>query len=142
MMTNLHMMSNLDWAAVYAGVNILLLFVLALLVVGARRRGKVLIGDGGDAKLLQASRVHANATEYIPAGLVGLAILAVMNPEIPQWVIHAGGGLLTIGRIAHAFGLSMSTGPTLGRMLGTALTWTAFLFIAGALIWFGLDIRI
>jgi hypothetical protein len=130
-------MTNLNLAAIYAGVNILLLLVLAGMVVAARVKGQVMIGDGGDEKLFQASRVHGNAVENIPAGLVGLALLAMIYPQAPQWMIHVGGGLLTGGRILHAIGLSSTTGRSLGRALGMLMTWSALGFIAIVLIALG-----
>lgn len=139
---NFHMMTNLDLVALYAGVNILLLLVLALMVVVGRARSKVMLGDGGDPQLFQASRVHANAVEYIPAGLVGLAILGILSdPVVPSEVIHAGGVMLTAGRILHAVGLSSNPGRSFGRAVGTLLTWLAFLLIGAALIWFGLKLK-
>lgn len=135
-------MTNLHLVAVYAGVNILLLLVLAVLVVGGRIRGKVLIGDGGDEKLLQAQRVHGNAVEYLPAGLVGLTILAVLNPEAPQWLIHAGGAVLTAGRLLHAIGMSMNPGRSFGRSVGILLTWTSYLVIGAALVALGLGVQL
>lgn len=130
-------MTNLHLVAIYAGVNIFLLLALALMVVGARRRTKVSLGTGDDESLLRATRVHGNAAEYIPAGLVGLSILGVMNPEAPQWAIHLCGGLLTAGRLLHAIGFSGNSGVSFGRAAGTMLTWTAFIATGGLLIAFG-----
>jgi uncharacterized membrane protein YecN with MAPEG domain len=139
---NLHMMTNLDLVAIYAGINILLLLVLAILVVVGRVRSKVSLGDGGDPQLFQASRVHGNAVEYVPAGLVGLVILGVLSdPVVPAEVIHAGGAMLTAGRILHAIGLSGNPGRSFGRAAGMLLTWLAFLVIGAALIWFGLKLK-
>jgi uncharacterized membrane protein YecN with MAPEG domain len=135
-------MTNLNLAAIYAGVNILLLLALALLVVAGRFRSRVMIGDGGDEKLFQAGRVHGNAVENIPAGLVGLALLAMIYPQAPQWMIHVGGGMLTAGRVLHAVGLSSSTGRSMGRALGMLLTWSALAFIAIVLIALGAGVTI
>lgn len=132
------MLQKLEIAAIYAGVNVLLLLVLAVMTVAARMRYKVMLGDNGNAHMARAIRVHANAAEYIPAGIAGLAVLALMEP-VPVWMIHAVGAGLTLGRILHAWGLSASAGPTPGRGLGMVLTWTAYGFLGAGLIWAGIE---
>lgn len=131
------LMTKLDWTAVYAGVNILIFFLLAFRVVGARRKHKVSLGDGGNPSVLQAVRAHGNAAEYIPIGLTGLFLLAVLEP-VPLVVVQAVGGALTAGRLLHAIGLSTSPGPSPGRALGVLLTWLSLLATAGVLIWAGI----
>jgi len=131
-------MTKLDWASVYAGVNLLILFFLAFGVVKARQTHKVALGDGGNPAVLQAMRAHANATEYIPAALVGLGLMAILDPVPVLWV-QVLGGVFTIGRILHGVGLSGSGGVSFGRMTGTVLTWLGFIGIGGVLIWAGLS---
>lgn len=130
-------MTKLDWVAVFAGANLLILFVLALLVVQARIKHKVTLGDGGNPAVLQAMRAHANGVEYVPAALVGLALLAFLEPA-PVEAVLALGGTLTLARLFHAVGLSSSGGRSLGRAVGTLGTWLAYLGIAGLLVWAGL----
>lgn len=130
-------MTYLEAAAIYAGVNILLLLVLALRVPGQRQKHKISLGDGGNPDVLRAVRAHGNAAEYIPAALVGLVLLALFDPAIPAWLFHACGLTLTIGRLAHGIGLS--TGElNIGRMAGTLLTFISYLLIGGGLIYAGL----
>jgi uncharacterized protein len=131
-------LTKLDWVAVYAGVNILLLLVLAFGVVGARQKHKVALGDGGNPAVLQAMRAHANATEYIPAGLVGLMLLAVLEP-VSILMVQVLGGLLTGGRVLHGIGLSTSGGLSAGRAIGIISTWLSFIGMGGLLIWAGLS---
>lgn len=131
-------MTKLDWASVYAGVNLLILFFLAFGVVGARQKHKVSLGDGGNPAVLQAMRAHGNATEYIPAALVGLGLMAILDP-VPLLAVQILGGLFTFGRVAHGIGLSNNGGVSAGRMIGILSTWVAFLGIAGFLIWAGLS---
>jgi uncharacterized protein len=131
-------MQMLEIAALYCGVNILLLLALSVLVVMGRRRHKIVLGDAGNAEFNRAMRAHGNAAEYIPAALVGLLALALFDPATPLWLLHAAGFSLTLGRIFHAVGLTM--GPiNAGRMGGMALTWTAYLLIGGGLIHAGLS---
>lgn len=132
-------MPLLKVAAFYAGLNILILLVLALLVVGGRRRHKIKLGDGDNEAFTRAIRAHANATEYIPAALVGLLIMALLVPPAAQsnaWgvLLHAGGASLTLGRIFHGLGLHAGT-LNAGRVLGTLLTFVSYLLIGGGLLY-------
>ena len=123
-------------AALWSGLNLLVLFVLSLLVVRQRQKHKVAIGDGGVPELIRASRAFGNATEYVPAILAGLVVLAVAGA--PAALVHALGAALLVGRIAHAAGISVSEGTSLGRAAGTVLTWLALLVTGVSLAFYGL----
>lgn len=107
--------------ALYAGLNALIAFVLALLVVRQRGIAKVAIGTGGNIELERAIRAHGNFVEYVPLILVLLLILEIDKTK--PLVLHVLGLALTIGRVLHAWGLSSSEGVTRGRSIGIALTW-------------------
>ncbi len=123
-------MTSIEAAAIYVGLNMLLLIYLAFRVVSRRQSAEVSIGTGGDAVLELRTRVHGNATEYVPAMLIGLVLAALMNA--PVWVIHGLGVAFTLGRLMHAFGL----GGTImaARAGGTLLTWISIVVTALALI--------
>jgi len=121
-------------AAFWASLHLFLLLVLAVRVVRQRQNHKVLIGDEGVPELIQARRAFGNATEYAPAGIAALAVMALAGS--PALVLHGVGGTLFIGRIAHAIGLSLSTGPSIGRTVGTLVTWLAYLFAAVLLLFY------
>jgi len=127
-------MPPLEAAAVYVGINILLLIYLALRVVLTRRSAQVSVGHGGNAELELRTRVHGNATEYIPAMMIGLVTAAYMG--IPVLWIHVLGGTFTFGRILHVIGLSRNILPA--RASGVLLTWIAMIAIALMLIYHGL----
>jgi uncharacterized membrane protein YecN with MAPEG domain len=127
-------MQLLETAALYAGLNILILLVLSVLVIVGRQRHKIVLGDGGNAEFNRAVRAHANAAEYIPAALVGLVTLALFDPATPVWLIHTAGVLLTGGRVAHAVGLHMGA-LNLGRMLGMTATLVCYLLIGVGLLY-------
>jgi hypothetical protein len=131
-------MLRLEIAAIYAGINILILLVLAVLVTLGRRKHKITLGEAGNEDLLRSVRAHANAAEYIPAALVGLVTLALFDPATPMWLLHASGISLTGGRLLHGAGLHAGT-LNVGRSLGTVLTWTAMLLIGGGLLYVGLS---
>jgi len=131
-------MLRLEVAALYSGVNILILLVLAVLVMLGRRKHKIVLGDAGNEDFTRAVRAHANAAEYIPAAIAGLALLALFDPATPVWLLHAAGISLTAGRILHGAGLHAGT-LNFGRMFGMVLTWTSYVLIGGGLIWAGLS---
>lgn len=122
-------------AAVWSGLLILFMLVLSGLTVRLRRRHLVAFGDGDQSELKATARAFGNASEYIPVGLIGLVLLAIIGA--PVWVIHALGATLLIGRIVHAAGLILQKGPSMGRVAGMMLTYFALLVIAVALIAYG-----
>ena len=85
------------------------------------------MGARGDG--LRANRVHANAVEYVPMIVILMAIYEVNDGS--SMVLHIIGAVAVIGRILHATGLSKSAGTTFGRFVGTLLTWTITLVLAG-----------
>ena len=50
----------------YAALAAVILIVLSLRVIGARRSHRVAIGDGADEDLARRIRAHGNFTEYTP----------------------------------------------------------------------------
>ncbi len=128
-------MSALSVASVYVAVNILILVWLAVRVVGRRFRGKISMGDGGSDDLATAIRVHGNATEYIPAMLVGLLVLAFL--DVPVWIIHALGATFTFGRLIHPIG--MTGGPIQFRQVGILLTWICMVILSLVLLYFAFN---
>ncbi len=131
----------LEAAALYAGLNILILLALAIPVPFQRRAAKVSLGDGDNPRLRRAVRAHANAAEYAPAGIAGIVLLALFDPATPLWLLHAAGASLTAGRVLHGIGLSLGE-INAGRMLGTLLTWVSYALIGGGLLYVGLVARI
>ncbi len=129
-MTILTDMSPAQAAALWSGAMIVLLVVLGARVAMTRRSNKVLLGDGGNARVLLASRVFGNASEYIPAGIGALALLAMLG--MPAYVLHGLGGALFLGRLIHAVGMSDKR-PTAGRIIGMSLTFLP-LILAGAML--------
>lgn len=131
----------LEAAAIYAGVNVLILLALSVLVVRGRQRHKISLGDAGNEDFMRAVRAHANAAEYIPAGIVGLVTLALFSPAISPVFLHTCGLLLTGGRILHGFGLHAGV-LNFGRMAGMVMTYAAFLLIGGGLIYAGFALQL
>ncbi|KJS27161.1 MAG: hypothetical protein VR75_04160 [Hyphomonadaceae bacterium BRH_c29] len=126
-------MNSTETAAIYVGVNMILLVLLAIRVVGRRRAAQVSTGDGGNEDLNLRIRTHGNASEYIPVFLVGLFMTASLGSAV--WTVHALGATFTLGRLMHAVGLSAAIMPA--RALGTLLTWIPMLIVACLLLWQG-----
>jgi uncharacterized membrane protein YecN with MAPEG domain len=109
--------------ALYTGILAILIVVLASRVVAVRRSAAVSFGDGGSELLIRRIRVHGNATENIPIGLLIMLVLELNGASAA--LLHGLGISLTVGRIAHAQGLSGSAGTSVGRFLGTVVSWGA-----------------
>jgi uncharacterized protein len=122
--------------ALWTGLHLILLLVLSLLVVRQRQKHKIAFGDDGVPELAQSVRAFGNATEYVPAALIGLAALAIAGA--PPMVIHLAGVVLFAGRVIHAIGLSTSGGTSFARAIGIVLTWVAYIFLAAALLFYAL----
>lgn len=123
-------------AALWVGLHLFLLLGLSMLVVRQRRRHRIAIGDADIPELLRAVRAFGNATEYVPAGLAALAVLAIVNA--PPLAIHIAGLALFAGRLIHAIGLSQSSEATLSRSIGVVLTWAAYVFAGVALLFYAI----
>lgn len=128
---------SLKITAFYAGLNALIMLALAVLVVRARWRTGVDLGHedpGGGTQLKRLGRAHANNSEYVPTALVLIGILELA--QMPALFLHLLGGMLTVGRIAHGWGLSRHGGRSPGRAAGILLTWATFVLGALAALWY------
>jgi uncharacterized protein len=123
-------------AALWTGLNLVLLLALSVRVVRLRRKHRVEIGDGDRTDLALAVRAFGNATEYVPAAIGAIAVLALVGA--PVLLVHAAGLLLFAGRLSHAFGLSRSGEASLPRAVGIVLTWLAYILTAVALIFYAI----
>jgi uncharacterized membrane protein YecN with MAPEG domain len=123
-------------AALWVGLHLVLLLVLSVLVVRQRRSHGVALGDAAIPQLTQAIRAFGNATEYVPAGLIAIAVLAMVGAS--PVIVHATGLTLLAGRLAHAIGLSRSGGASLPRAAGIILTWLAYIVAAVALVFYAI----
>src|SRR6202051_2499518 len=112
-------------AAFWVGLHLILLLVLSVLVVRQRRKHSVVLGDADIPELARAVLAFGNATEYVPGGLIAIAVLAMA--AAPPMVVHLVGLTLFVGRVAHAVGLSRSGEASVLRSAGVILTWLAYI---------------
>lgn len=68
-------------SALYAVLGALLLIKFSFDVVRLRTQYRVSYGDGGFSELQSAIRIHGNAVEYIPAGLILLLFMEMNGAE-------------------------------------------------------------
>lgn len=125
-------MTLFEIVALYIAIHLLMAPFLMFRVGGQRLAKKVNLGDGGDPTLLSRIRAHGNFIENSPLLLIGLIAMAMMS-ALPI-VLHAFGITFTVGRIAHAFGMSDAGKSGKGRLIGTVLTLLSYVGMAVALI--------
>ncbi len=117
----------------YAALLTLVALALATWVIRQRGRAHVGLGDGGDAQLQRAIRVHGNFIEFVPLALIAIALGEMLG--VPRWLVHGLGLALLFGRLMHAQGLGTSSGASTGRLVGMALTYAVMIVAAVALLW-------
>lgn len=117
----------------YAAFLSFLYVVLSLRIIKRRRKFQVSLGDGGQADLERAIRVHGNFSEYVPLGL--LLILMVDFQTERDLIVHALGLTLLIGRCLHAYGLSQQTTDFRFRVAGMLMTFTNLIMSSAILLW-------
>ena len=110
----------------YASLLGLLQVTLAYKVGSSRLKTNTLLGDGNQSEVLQKVRAHGNLTEYVPIFLILLALIEMQG--VALWKIHVLGSLFFLARIAHSYGMYISTESTPPRLIGILVTW---LSIAG-----------
>lgn len=112
--------ASMSVTPLYAGILGLLLIVLSVRVIAARRRHRVSLGDGGNRELERRSRTQANLAEYAPIALILIGVLELA--AYPPALLHLLGIAFAAGRILHAWGLSTVEGSSFGRAAGMILT--------------------
>jgi uncharacterized protein len=122
--------------AFVAAICALMLLITAVDTVRQRLRLKAAFGDAGDAKLISASRSHANLAEHAPIVILLLAFLEMSRAN------HVGlmaiGALFLLGRVAHIIGLYTPSEPgkaPLGRQVGVIFTWLTLAVLSGWTLW-------
>lgn len=88
----------------YALPLILIFFALFFRVSARRSDLKASIGDAGDTLLHERIRQHGNFVEWVPFGLILMALAEASAAN--SIALHCAGGLLVLGRILHPLGLT------------------------------------
>ncbi len=121
--------------AATAALCALLVIGLGLRVSSLRLRHRIALGDGGNATLMRAIRVHANTVEYVPM-FVLLSLCYELYAGANAFLIALDGGFV-FGRLAFAWGLSVATihpARRLGALLSYGTTALLALLLLAAVV--------
>ena len=111
---------NLAITAPYAAALTLIFVVLTQLVILARTKTAVALGDGGNVALLEASRRQMNFVENVPIALI-LMMLAEAGGASAM-VLNIAGVVLVAARLIHPFGISAAKAARPPRIVGAVAT--------------------
>ena len=118
-------MTPLAITGIYAAALTGFYLVLSARVIVMRRGNRISLGDGDSTEMQRRIRAHGNFAEYVPLGLVLLAV-AESQQEAVVW-LHAVGGLLLAGRLMHGINFSFGMRSMVLRTGGMMLTFTSLL---------------
>jgi len=113
---------------VFSAFFAVMFVLLSINVIRARRRHKVGIGTGRNKSVERAMRVHANFAEYVPFALLLIALLE-LNKSNSLLLMGLCSALL-VGRLVHAYGVSMENERFAFRVSGMMMTFTVILIAA------------
>lgn len=119
-------------SALYVVLGALLLIKLSLDVVKLRTEYRVAYGDGGFYELQTAIRIHGNAVEYLPIGVMLLVVLEMNGGA--NWTLHSCGLLLMAGRLLHYYGLHQR--EYRWRRAAMSATYSALVLMVVLNIWY------
>lgn len=119
--------TTLSLAAAAAVINIW----LSSRIVGLRLGGDVLHGDGGNPRLAQRMRAHANFIEYTPFVLILIAAIE-MTGKGGTWLAVVG-SLYMLARVAHGFGMDRQ-GSNVLRAGGFGVTMLTLIGLASVAV--------
>jgi uncharacterized protein len=128
----LAIVGSLRTSGIYIALIIFMAIYLSARVIMERRSKLIGIGDGGDKVAARIIRAQANFYEYAPFVMVLLILLPLLGTA--AWIIHSVGILFLVGRLGHAYGLSLTAGSSIGRVGGMILTFASMLIGAVALL--------
>ena len=112
----------------YAGILMVIFFVLSMRVINNRVRAQVNLLDGRDEALTRAMRAHGNFAEYVPFALLLMALAEIQGGS--GLFMHVLGTVLIVCRLSHAYALTATTGQNPFRFIGFAGTF-GVIFAAG-----------
>jgi len=89
-----------------------------------------------DSVLQRKVRAYGNFIESVLLALMFIVALELMQAQ--TWLLWMLGSSLAIARVAHAWGVINTYGPSPGRAIGFFLTGFVYLVGAGACIYYGI----
>ena len=124
---------HLSITALYAAIFAIFMTALAINVTMNRVKLRISVGDGDNAQMRRAIRLHGNAAEYIPIMLL-LMLFYEVNGGSPT-VLHVVALVFAFARVMHAWGLGISDMTNQQRRIGQGLTWLSILALAVLNLW-------
>ena len=118
----------LTLAPVFSAFFAVLFVLLSINVIRARRKHKVGIGTGRNQSVERAMRVHANFAEYVPFALLLIALLELNKAN--SLLLTGLCSVLLVGRLVHAYGVSMENERFAYRVSGMLMTFAVILIAA------------
>lgn len=101
---------------------------LSLAVIRLRRANRVALGSGGNEELERAIRAQANFAEYVPFGLLLIALLELNGAF--WWLAAIPGATLVLGRLLHAKGINEPPPNFRNRVRGMIFTINTLIALA------------
>lgn len=102
-----------------------LMFIwLSIGVIRLRRKESIAIGDAGSENLKRAIRAQANFVEYSSIFLILLFFSE--SYELPSWLLASSAALFLLGRILHAYSITVFELKTKSYKMRQAAILTSF----------------
>ncbi len=122
---------TLPITALTAAICAIMLLITALDTVRNRISGRVAFGDGGNAKIVSASRSHGNLAEHAPLAIILIGLLEQSGAH--HWTLTGIAVLFLFARAMHIVGLyaPMSDKPPVPRQIGVIGTWLSYALLIG-----------
>jgi len=107
-------------SALTAGVLVILQMILLLLVVLSRRTNRQSLGTGNSPALERAIRRHGNFAENAAIFIAGFALFEILGGS--RILLEILCAAFVLGRLSHAFGLSLTKTVNVFRFVGIVTT--------------------
>ncbi len=114
----------------YGGLNALLVTLLGVYVSLLRLKLRKYVGKELPRELVFPVRAHGNAAEWIPLGIVLLALLELSGAG--GTALHVLGGSFLLARVIHASGI---LGKSFVSTAGATLNYVVMAVMSGWAIW-------
>ena len=122
---------TLPITALTAAICAIMLLITAIDTVRQRIGGKVAFGDGGNSKIVSASRSHGNLAEHAPLAVILIGLLEQSGAH--HSTLTGIAVLFLFARMMHIIGLyaPMSDKPPVPRQIGVIGTWLSYALLIG-----------
>ncbi len=122
---------TLPITALTAAICAIMLLITAIDTVRHRIAGKVAFGDGGNPRVVSASRAHGNLAEHAPLAVILIGLLEQSGAH--HWTLTGIAVLFLFARAMHIVGVHapIRNKPPLPRQIGVIGTWIAYALLIG-----------